>query len=129
MRILRFDRACDPHLQNVWPEVARQLPHCPDLSTTLLQHLAIRSDCAPECKEFLLLDALRRAQEVAPRTRSVAVVVNLRDQRSEAEEKFYSSYGFQELSLSRLFLPMTTIAEAFGGVRQNPAREPALSGE
>ena len=102
------------HLQNVWPEIARRLPRCPNLSTTLLQHLAIRRNCAPEWKEFLLLDALRRAQEVAPRTGSVGVVIYLRDQLHRDEEDFYLRYGFQHLSHDRFWLPMTTIAEALG---------------
>ena len=117
------------HLQNVMPEVARQLPRCPNLSTTLLQHLAIRRDCAPEWKEFLLLDALRRALSVAPQTGSVAVVVNLRDQRSGEEEKFYSSYGFQSLLLDRLFLPMTTIAEALAECSGSEHQGPEYRGE
>ena len=103
------------HLQNVWPEVARQLPRSPNLSTTLLQHLAVRSDCSPECKEFLLLDALHRAHSVALRTGSVAVVVNLGDRRDAGEEEFYLGYGFQELLQDRLWLPMKTVAQLFAG--------------
>ena len=65
------------HLQALAPEIASQLPRAPVLATTLLQHLAVSREATAETKELLLLDALRRALVLAPRTGSCAVVVNV----------------------------------------------------
>lgn len=109
------------HLQALAPEIASQLPRAPVLATTLLQHLAVSREATAETKELLLLDALRRALVLAPRTGSCAVVVNVHtnwgeDLEEDGEERFYSRYGFLDLSeerMSRAWLPMQTVAKLF----------------
>ena len=62
--------------------------------------------------EFLLMDALRRSLQAAAGIAAMAVVV---DAKGALAADFYQHFGFIPLNLStsRLFLPMATIASLF----------------
>jgi predicted N-acetyltransferase YhbS len=95
-------------LNDLPEDVARRLPHYPQVPATLLGRLAVDASWRGRgLGERLLIDALARS--LASQIASYAVVVDARD---EAAASFYRRYGFQHLSQSgrRLFIPMATIA-------------------
>ena len=95
------------------PELAKRLPRYPQLPVTLLGRLAVDEPCKGQALgQFLLMDALHRAQQAAAEIAAMAVVVDAKD---EAAAAFYLHFGFMPLSsrVSRLFLPMTTVAQLF----------------
>lgn len=96
------------------PEFAKKLPRYPQLPVTLLGRLAVDQGCKGKVLgQFLLMDALHRAQQAAAEIAAMAVVVDAKD---EAAAAFYLHFGFMPLSsrVTRLFLPMPTIAKLFG---------------
>ncbi len=92
-----------------------KLPKYPQLPATLIGRLARGVDWKGQgVGELLLVDALKRALDTTRTVESVAVLVDAKDDRAKA---FYHQYGFLELPghQNRLFLPMRTIEEMFGG--------------
>jgi predicted GNAT family N-acyltransferase len=95
------------------PEIARKLPRYPQLSVTLLGRLAVDEGLTGQgMGQFLLMDALHRSLQAAAGIAAMAVVVDAKD-ASAAD--FYRHFGFipLNLSVSRLFLPMMTVAKLF----------------
>jgi len=89
-------------------DLARRLPHYPQVPATLLGRLAVDGSWqGRRLGERLLIDALFRS--LASELASYAVVVDARD---EAAARFYRRYGFMPLGQSqrRMFLPMATVA-------------------
>ena len=81
------------------------------VGVTLLGRLAISQDQqGKRLGEFLLLHALRKASEGAKTVASFAVVV---DAKGEHVVKFYTKYGFTQLSANRYILPMKAIRQLF----------------
>jgi predicted GNAT family N-acyltransferase len=102
------------HANEVPPELARKLPRYPQLPVTLLGRLAIDLQLKGKgMGQFMLMDALHRSLQAATSIAAMAVVVDAKDALAAA---FYQHYGFMPLNLSasRLFLPMATIAALFG---------------
>lgn len=94
-------------------EFAKKLPRYPQLPVTLLGRLAVDESCKGQALgQFLLMDALHRAQQAAAEIAAMAVVVDAKD---EAAAAFYLHFGFMPLSahVGRLFIPMTTVAKLF----------------
>lgn len=62
--------------------------------------------------QFMLMDALHRSLRAATTIAAMAVVVDAKDALATA---FYQHFSFKSLnlSMSRLFLPMATIAKLF----------------
>lgn len=85
------------------------------IPTTLLGRLAIDIGFQGQgIGKLLLIDALKRSNEIAKTLGSFAVVVDPLD--SEAED-FYKKYGFIELPDSKkMFLPMKTIERLFESI-------------
>jgi len=101
------------HAAEVPPELARKLPRYPQLPVTLLGRLAVDQGLKGEgMGQFLLMDALHRSLQAAAGIAAMAVVVDAKD---ESAANFYQHFGFIPLnrSVSRLFLPMLTIATLF----------------
>jgi predicted GNAT family N-acyltransferase len=95
------------------PELARKLPRYPQLPVTLLGRLAVDQQLKGQgMGQFLLMDALHRSLQAAAEIAAMAVVVDAKDAQAAA---FYQHFGFIPLnqSVSRLFLPMQTIAMLF----------------
>ena len=95
------------------PELARKLPRYPQLPVTLLGRLAVDLRLKGQgMGQFMLMDALYRCLQAAVGIAAMAVVVDAKDALASA---FYQHYGFIPLNLSasRLFLPMATIATLF----------------
>jgi GNAT superfamily N-acetyltransferase len=87
---------------------SRGLPHI-DIPVILLARLAVdRVVQGQGLGEFLLIDALRRAEQVAQQVGIRAVEVDAIDDRARA---FYLKYGFVGLrdDVRHLFLPMQAI--------------------
>ncbi len=85
-----------------WPEtVARKLPKCPLIPTTLLGG------------EYLLMDALRRSLDASSEVALMAIVVDAKDDKAVS---FYRRHGFISFAgqENRLFLPMAVIERLFG---------------
>ena len=101
------------HADEVPPEFARKLPRYPQLPVTLLGRLAIDQGLKGQgMGQFLLMDALHRSLQAAAGIAARAVVVDAKDALAA---DFYQDFGFipLNLSISRLFLPMKTIATLF----------------
>lgn len=101
------------YANEVPPELARKLPRYPQLPVTLLGRLAVDQRLKGQgMGEFLLMDALRRSLQAAAGIAAMAVVVDAKDALAA---DFYQHFGFIPLNLStsRLFLPMATIASLF----------------
>ncbi|MDD2948383.1 MAG: GNAT family N-acetyltransferase [Rugosibacter sp.] len=101
------------HADEVPPEIARKLPRYPQLPVTLLGRLAIDQGLKGQgMGQFLLMDALHRSLQAAAGIAAMAVVVDAKDALAA---DFYQHFGFipLNLSISRLFLPMKTIATLF----------------
>jgi len=101
------------HADEVPPEIARKLPRYPKLPVTLLGRLAIDQGLKGQgMGQFLLMDALHRSLQAAVGIAAMAVVVDAKDALAA---DFYQHFGFIPLnqSISRLFLPMKTIATLF----------------
>ena len=101
------------HADEVPPEFARKLPRYPQLPVTLLGRLAIDQGLKGQgMGQFLLMDALHRSLQAAAGIAAMAVVVDAKDALAA---DFYQHFGFipLNLSISRLFLPMKTIATLF----------------
>ena len=101
------------YANEVPPELARKLPRYPQLPVTLLGRLAVDQGLKGQgMGEFLLMDALRRSLQAAGGIAAMAVVVDAKDALAA---DFYQHFGFIPLNLStsRLFLPMVTIARLF----------------
>ena len=99
--------------------LAKKLPRYPQLPVTLLGRLAVDESCKGQALgQFLLMDALHRAQKAAAEIGAKAVVVDAKD---EAAAAFYLHFGFMPLSsrVTRLFLPMTTVAKLFAISQRN----------
>jgi len=99
--------------KEVPPELARKLPRYPQLPVTLLGRLAVDQQLKGQgMGQFLLMDALHRCLQAASGIAAMAVVVDAKDASAAA---FYQHFGFIPLNLSasRLFLPMATIATLF----------------
>ena len=64
--------------------------------------------------EILLMGALARSIEHSRNVASMAVVVDAKDEKAR---EFYRGFGFIDLPehLNRLFIPMRTVEELFGG--------------
>lgn len=93
--------------------LAKKLPRYPQLPVTLLGRLAVDSSMKGRgIGQFLLLDALRRSLGAAAEIAAMAVLVDAKDDASDA---FYRHFGFVPLQRRprRLFLPMMTIARLF----------------
>ena len=94
-------------------QIARKLPKCPQVPTTLLGRLAIDEKFrGQKVGEFLLLDALHRCWQQSKQIASAAVVVDAKD---ETARRFYEHFDFLSLPgvPDRLFLPMRTIEGLF----------------
>ena len=101
------------HADEVPPEFARKLPRYPQLPVTLLGRLAIDQGLKGQgMGQFLLMDALHRSLQAAAGIAAMAVVVDAKDALAA---DFYQHFGFipLNLSISRLFLPMVTVATLF----------------
>ena len=101
------------HADEVPPEFARKLPRYPQLPVTLLGRLAIDQGLKGQgMGQFLLMDALHRSLQAAAGIAAMAVVVDAKDALAA---DFYQHFGIipLNLSISRLFLPMKTIATLF----------------
>lgn len=101
------------HANEVPPELARKLPRYPQLPVTLLGRLAVDLQFKGQgMGQFMLMDALHRCFQAAAGIAAMAVVVDAKDAFAAA---FYQHYGFIPLNLSasKLFLPMATIATLF----------------
>jgi len=101
------------HANEVPPEFARKLPRYPQLPVTLLGRLAVDQGLKGQgMGQFLLMDALHRSLQAAAGIAAMAVVVDAKDALAA---DFYQHFGFipLNLSISRLFLPMVTIARLF----------------
>lgn len=101
------------HADEVPPEIVRKLPRYPQLPVTLLGRLAIDQGLKGQgMGQFLLMDALHRSLQAAAGIAAMAVVVDAKDALAA---DFYQHFGFipLNLSISRLFLPMKTIATLF----------------
>ncbi len=93
---------------------AKKLPRHP-VPVILLARLAVDLSARGQLLgELLLVDALRRTAELAERLGIHAVEVDAIDEEAQA---FYLKYGFVPLKDREfhLFMPMTTIRDAFGG--------------
>lgn len=96
-------------------ELAKKLTKYSMVSVTLLGRLAVsRNFRSRGLGERLLMDALNRSLRSSMEVASAAVVVDAKD---EPAVNFYRKYGFIELPKveRRLFLPMGTIEQLFGG--------------
>ena len=95
------------------PEFARKLPRYPQLPVTLLGRLAVDQSLKGQgMGQLMLMDALHRSLQAADGIAAMAVVVDAKD---DLAADFYQHFGFMPLNLSasRLFLPMVTIAKLF----------------
>jgi GNAT superfamily N-acetyltransferase len=95
-----------------------RLPHYKTIPATLIGRLA--RDVSYRGKgigELLLSDALKLAWETSQRVGSWAVTVDAKD---EIARRFYLGYGFIPFvdTSRRLYLPMKTVAQLFGAIRQ-----------
>jgi predicted GNAT family N-acyltransferase len=102
-------------LDAVPPETAQKLPKYPIVPATLIGRLAVSTAFRGQgLGEMLLMDALNRSLAASRLVASAAVVVDAKDDQATA---FYRKYGFLELPgmTRRLFLPMATIQQLFGG--------------
>ena len=89
------------------PELARRLPHCP-VPAAVLGRLAVdRAYRGRGLGELLLLDAIRRAVRA---TATIAVYAIVVDAGNESAHAFYKRYGFRAFASvpQRLFLPIQT---------------------
>jgi predicted GNAT family N-acyltransferase len=101
------------HANEVPPELARKLPRYPKLPVTLLGRLAVDQGLRGQrMGQFMLMNALHRSLHAAADIATVAVVVDAKDALAA---DFYQHFGFTPLnqSISRLFLPMMTMAKIF----------------
>ena len=90
-------------------------PRYPQLPATLIGRLA--RDIAfrgQRIGELLLLDALKRAFGSIGTVASLAVIVDVNDERAR---RFYSKYGFLSFpdAQDRMYLPMRTVERLFAG--------------
>lgn len=91
-----------------------KLPRYPQVPVTLLGRLAVDARHRGQgLGHVLLADALKRSLAVTEQVASVAVIVDAKDAGAEA---FYARYGFLVFPdlARRMFLPMVTVAKAFG---------------
>ncbi len=97
-------------------DLAAKLPRYPVLPAALIGRLALDRAYHGECLgAYLLIHGLKRALQLSRTEIGItAVLVDAKDDRARA---FYLRYGFlADLTDSRcLFLPIATIATAFGG--------------
>ncbi len=94
-------------------EIARKLPHYPEVPAFLLGRLAVHGEHAGSgLGKRLLVDALRRCWEQSARIAAALVIVDARDEQAAM---FYQHFGFQRFfdRRERLFLPMHTVADLF----------------
>jgi GNAT superfamily N-acetyltransferase len=100
--------------QNLPAETTRKLPRHP-VPVALLARLAVDRDAQGQgLGKVLLLDALQRCLALSEQLGLFAVEVVALD---DAAKGFYRKYGFVSLPDSELhlYLPVKTIATAFGG--------------
>jgi ribosomal protein S18 acetylase RimI-like enzyme len=91
--------------------LAKRLPHYP-VPAAVLGRLAIdRAHQGRGLGETLLLDAIRRVLQASAALAVYAVVVDAKNERSQA---FYERYGFRPFASlpRRLFLPLETFEQA-----------------
>ncbi len=97
-------------------DIAKKLPHYPLIPATLIGRLAVDHRYQGNgYGELLLLDALQRSLIATEQIGSMAVIVDVRDDKAKA---FYEHFQFIPLvgCLNRLFLPMAAIKEELKGV-------------
>ncbi|MBA4148804.1 MAG: GNAT family N-acetyltransferase [Verrucomicrobia bacterium] len=89
------------------PELSKKIPKYPDLPATLLGRLARDVRFRGQgVGDRLMASALAKAGKNSAEIGSMAIVT---DPKDEAAGKFYSEFGFRELTETRLFLPMQGI--------------------
>ena len=89
--------------------IVKKLPRYPVLPGILIGRLARDIQLrGKELGQYLLVDALKRSFDISTQLGSVAVVVNVKNNKAS---EFYQSFGFLTLPDNgrRLFLPMQTI--------------------
>jgi GNAT superfamily N-acetyltransferase len=100
-------------VQELPPELMKQLPRYGQLPVTLLGRLAAeRTASGQGVGAFLLVDALRRSLEAARQIAAMAVIVDAKDEQAERFYRHFDFLPFQQTPL-RLFLPMTQVARLF----------------
>lgn len=100
-------------VQELPPDLMKQLPRYGQLPVTLLGRLAVdRTVGGQGVGEFLLADALRRSLEGAQQIAAMAVIVDAKDEHVESFYRHFDFLPFQQTPL-RLFLPMAQIAKLF----------------
>ena len=93
--------------------VVKKLPRYPGVPATLLGRLAIHNKLQGKgAGEHLLMDALHRSWEVSRQVASVAVVVDVKDDRAMSFYKKYDFTRFRDEPM-KLFLPMNVIEKLF----------------
>lgn len=95
------------------PEIQKKLPKTyQSIPAILLGRLAIDSQFQGQgIGRLLLVDALKRCQDISKSLGFFAVIVDPIDHNAE---KFYTKYGFIKLPDSgKMFLPMKTISQLF----------------
>ena len=92
---------------------AKRLPRYPLLPATLLGRLGVdNSQKGKRLGELMLVDALKKSQDVATQVASVAVIAEALDEEATS---FYMKYGFQQFREERmkLYLPMKSVEALF----------------
>jgi predicted GNAT family N-acyltransferase len=91
-------------------DVARRLPHDPNLPATLLGRLAVSLEfIGMRLGERLLVDALARSLDASARVGSSAVIVDVIDEGAAAFYEQYGFKGFPEMP-RRLFMSVKDIS-------------------
>lgn len=97
-------------VKNVSPASIARLPRYPRLGAVLLGRLAVaRSEKGNGLGKLLLQDATLRAlhAEIPP-------IIMVTDPKDEKAEAFYTKFGFERLSATRLFTTVQRIADTLG---------------
>jgi predicted GNAT family N-acyltransferase len=92
----------------------KKLPKYPHLPSVLMGRLAIdQSYKGQKLGAFLLIDALKRTDEIST---SIAATFFIVDAKDEAARSFYKHFGFETMEDDpfRLYLPMKTVSTVFG---------------
>jgi GNAT superfamily N-acetyltransferase len=94
------------------PATSKRLPHYPEFPATLLGRLArdlvFRGN---GIGDKLMVSALSRALESSDEVGSLAIITDPKDQRAK---EFYTEFGFQPLTETRMYLPMREIPAILG---------------
>ncbi len=93
-------------------EIARRLPHYPEMPATLIGRLAVdQRHRGQHLGERLLFDAFDRSLQASAWVASVAIIVDAKD---DSARHFYERFDFRLMTIQglqeRLFLPMATVA-------------------